>query len=300
MKALLPLATLLLAVAQADPLAGSRIELALNLNDGSKVHAFPRNPTLKVESRIVDTLELGWETIKRIDMATAAAETTIHLINGDRLTASVVARQLEVESMLGRLAVPVSLIRSVEVELVTGACRNVALGKPVHGAAGASHGKGLAKHVTDGAPATHAKPPASSFDYRIDLQDGTQTSYRIDQIVIHWGHFGDRFKGVRQKGGEGWANAAWPGEYVTSYVVECRKLNWDGWQTVHEHQGRPAAEVGAGVSVDKQPAEQPGYSSISQTRINSLDLHGVTELRIRAQGGHWIGLFELEAFGSPE
>lgn len=300
MRALLPIVSLLFAVAHAGPPPLQRVELVLNLNDGSLIHASPVIPTLEVNGSIAAPLALHWKAIQRIDMATAAAPSTIHFLNGDRLTASIATRQLEFESMLGRLEVPVSLIRSVEVSLMGGSMHNVALGRPVHGQDGASHGKGLAKHVTDGDPATHAKPPASQFDYRIDLQVGAEENCRIDEIRIHWGRFGDRFEGIREAGGEGWAPAAWPGEYVTSYTVECRLAGAEDWQLVHQHQGRPVDEQAEGVLIEKWPSEEPGCRSESITSLQGLQLERVAELRIRAQGGHWIGLHELEAFGWRE
>jgi hypothetical protein len=174
------------------------------------------------------------------------------------------------------------------------------MGKPVHGQAGGPNGMESAKHVTDGDPSTHAKPPASNFEYRIDLQDGANVSYAIEQIAINWGCYGDRFIGVRKQGEEKWASGAWPGEYVTSYKVEYRKVEQDNWEAVHQFSGRPVDENAAGVDVIKLPAKNAGCSSESFTILKDLDLHGVAELRISAIGGHWIGLFELEAMGHRE
>jgi len=42
----------------------------------------------------------------------------------------------------------------------------------------------------------------------------------VRAITVHWGKFGDRFQGIRDESGTGWAAAAWPGEYVTSYQIE--------------------------------------------------------------------------------
>ncbi len=284
----------------ADPMPAARVQLSLNLSDGSKLRATPVLPALKVDQRIAGQLDLDWKAIKRIDMATAAADTSIHFVNGDRLTATVMARTLEFDSAIGRLKVPVGSIQHVDVTLIGGPCRNVALGKPVRGHDGASHGKGLAKHVTDGDPATHAKPPSSSFDYRIDLQNGTKASFTINSIVVDWGRFGDRFVGVRQKGSENWASGAWPGEYVTSYTIEYRQVNDNTWKSVHGFEGRPVDEKAANVVLIKEPSEQPGCSSESITHIQGLNLEKVAELRISAKGGHWIGLYELEAHGYQE
>ena len=289
-----------MASLQADTPAPALVKLGLSLSDGSKIRATPVTAAFQVDQRIAGTIEVDWKAIKRLEMSTTSRDSIIHFANGDRMTACIIPKTLGFETVLGQVEVPVGLITQVDVTVLGSAPGNVALGKPVHGRDGASHGKGLAKHVTDGDLATHAKPPSSSFDYRIDLQNGEKVSYKIDRIVIHWGRFGDRFVGVRQKGGEGWASAAWPGEYVTSYVVECRKVNSDTWDVVHQFSGRPVDEKGARVQVVKNPTKQEGCSSESVTHIESLGLNQVAELRVRAKGGHWIGLFELEAFGACE
>ena len=63
---------------------------------------------------------------------------------------------------------------------------NIALGKKVSGRDGASHGKGLAAHVTDGDYSTHAKPPAFHFNYTVDLRTENDQGFSVGEIAIHW------------------------------------------------------------------------------------------------------------------
>jgi len=303
-RAPLPLRALLLACATglsslfADE--APKIRLGFHLGDGSQLMAAPVLPTLAVRSRLGGVMELKWSALDEVSFEAGPEALVARFSSGDRLTAALTADALEVDCLLGRLSIPAASVRSIRVDVMGGAARNVALGKPVHGADGASHGQGLARHLTDGDPATHAKPPASAFDYRIDLQAGAEASYGIEEIVIDWGHFGDQFLGVREQGGGNWSGGAWPGEYVTSYTVEYRRLNEEDWRPVHEFKGRPVDEKAEGVLVEKRPTQKAGCSSESVTRLQGLRLRGVAELRIRATGGHWIGLFELEALGWQE
>jgi hypothetical protein len=69
------------------------------------------------------------------------------------------------------------------------------------------------------------------------------------------------------------------------------------WSSLHEFTGRPADEDASDVEVERFPTELPGCSSEVITTISGLELQGVAEIRIRAKGGHWIGLHELEVFG---
>ena len=293
----------LLAPAQAlqtdDPLP-ALIELQLNLKDGSKLKASPVSQVLSVNPRLAGTVNLQWEAIKSIDLKKGRADAVLLFANGDRLTAGIIPEFIQIDCSLGRLKVPVESITKLDIAVMGGMCHNVALGKPVHGRDGASHGKGLAKHVTDGDPTTHAKPPSSNFDYRVDLQNGTDATFTVNSIVINWGRFGDKFVGIRQKGSEEWVSAAWPAEYVTSYTIECRKAGQKDWQKVHHFNGRPVDEKAANIVLIKQPAKDAGCSSESITCIQGLQLEGVAEVRVRASGQHWIGLYELEAHGFRE
>jgi hypothetical protein len=276
------------------------VALDVKLRDGSQLKVKPVHRGIRVHSRLGGEMDLFWATLKEMDFKAGEKAAVVQFGNGDRLTVAVGQAAVEVDSALGRLKVPLSEIEKIVVTVVESGRQNVALDKPVHGDDGASHGKGLAKHVTDGDPETHAKPPASSFDYRIDLQNGAAVSYCIDEIHINWGRFGDQFKGVRQTGGEGWASGSWPGEYVTSYAVQYRKHGEQDWREVHQFQGRPVNEDADGVEVRKEPAKSAGCSSESETLLKGLNLRGVAQLRIRAKGSHWIGLYELKAYGWEE
>ena len=301
MKALLFVISLLMvAVAAAEPVNQARIELVLRLLDGSTIKAMPAKPMLAAQSKHGRFLTIDWGKIQQVQLQDGRNQAKILLDGGDRLTAELAGQGIEVDSSLGRLHVPIDKLRVIEVSLLGGPVHNIALGKPVHGRDGASHGKGLAKHVTDGDPETHAKPPGSTFEYRVDLQNGKDVSFGIKRIVINWGQFGDKFVGVRKQGGEQWASGAWPGEYVTSYVVECRNPKIQEWMKVHEFKGRPVDEKAAGVEVIKRPSEKAGCNSEVMTVIDGLHIKNAAELRIRARGGHWIGLYEFEAHGHQE
>lgn len=173
---------------------------------------------------------------------------------------------------------------------------NHALGKPVSGQDGASHGRGLARHLTDGDPSTHAKPPTSHFSYVVKLAAEPADGVRVEALKISWGRFGDYFSGIRKADGQ-WAHAAWAGEYVTHYTVEARMCESQDWVKIHEWKGRPSQEFGKHVWVTRQASNEPGVTSLVTTEIRGLDLEGVSDVRIQAKGSHWIGLFELEVLG---
>jgi hypothetical protein len=157
----------------------------------------------------------------------------------------------------------------------------------------------LAKHVTDGDYGTHAKPPAFQFDYRIDLREPYHPGFSVSALKIHWGHFGDRFVGIPGPDGKGWAPAAWPADYVTSYEIRYRSTDSDEWTPLHRCGRRPADETGKNVVVERLPTKYQGANADVITTIDGLDLKNVAEIRIQAKGGHWIGLFELEVIGKP-
>lgn len=223
---------------------------------------------------------------------------TTSLTNGDLLSGQWTHPILKVDTSFGSLRIPTNKITRIRITKRK-KCTNIALGKPVSGQDGASHGRGLAKHLTDGDYQTHAKPPASNFDYTIDLGKDANDGYSVQHIKIYWGRFGDQFNGIRAPNGKGWASAAWPGEYVTSYQIHYRTSGSDDWILCHSASCRPVDEDKKNICVERIPTDIPGCSSESITTINGLDLTGVTGVRIRANGGHWIGLHELEIWGTP-
>ncbi len=283
---------------EKDPLPkpGAGVKLEVGLKDGSVLHEVrPVDPLLRMGAEMGGGLAIDWSRVVKIKARDDGRFADVQFINGDHLTVRWIHAVLEADTAVGRVAIPWGQV--VQVDVASGSFSNLALGKPVSGEDGASNGEGLAKHVTDGDPATHAKPPASNFEYRVALMDGRDTPVGIREIRIHWGRFGDRFVGVRNPNGDGWAAAAWPGEYVTSYRVEVRKHGKEDWDLVHAHQGRPVEESCDGVQVTRMPAAEAGCSSESITTLSGLRFDGVAEIRISAMGGHWIGLYELEVFG---
>lgn len=273
--------------------------LDITLRDGSLIKAHPNNGRPKIEPVAGDgAFSPDWSLVQKMEIDPANAGGAVFFKNGDRLTFRWAEKSLRLNSSIGRLRIPVAEISGIEISTENEAATNIALGKPVSGKDGASHGKGLAKHVTDGDYDTHAKPPGSSFDYRIDLRDGETTRFTINSMVIHWGRFGDRFKGIPKEGG-GWDTASWPGEYVTSYRLEYRQAGSDEWLPLHAWEGRPVDEKAEGVEVQRLPTDQAGCSSEVITTIATHDIRDVAEVRIHANGSHWIGLYELEIFGLP-
>ena len=267
-------------------------ELQISLSDGSLIKVHPRSgePKLILPSG-KGAFSPNWSLVREIEIPVENVGGKIHFKNGDRLTFQWSGDFLKADSSLGRLSIPVSEICEISVASATS---NIALGKPVVSENGEAQSMSAAKHLTDGDPSTEAKPPASNFDFRIDLGG----SFDVGRIVIDWGRFGDRFKGVPKEGG-GWSSAAWPGEYVTSYVVEYRKAGSGEWIPLHSFDGRPAEEKGEGVEVLRLPTDQPGWSSVSTTTFDFPELENVTDVRIHANGSHWIGLQELEVHGRP-
>ena len=86
---------------------------------------------------------------------------------------------------------------------------------------------------------------------------------------------------------------------MTSYGIEYRKAGSGDWIPLHSFEGRPAEENGDGVEVLRLPTDQPGWSCVATTTLDFAALENVAQVRIRANGGHWIGLQELEVHGRP-
>lgn len=298
MKILMPIICLLFCTPiHANEQAPPPTKLVISLHDGSVLHGTTNDTNIKVQYTTIspDPISLNWSAIEKITTSPSTSSIKVELNNGDTMTSQWGNDVISVESSLGTLKVPTRLIKDIKSSTTTKQV-NIALGKPVSGRDGASHGKGLAKHVTDGDPSTHAKPPASNFDYTIQLSKEGDKGYDIDTLKVHWGRFGDRFKGIKSSDGS-WASAAWPAEYVTSYQIFYRIAGSDQEVSCHSWNGRPAEETGPNVDVERLPTDEAGCSSNSTTTIKNLCLKNVTSLRIQAKGSHWIGLYELEAFG---
>lgn len=271
--------------------------LQVVLSDGSAIHAQPIKSTLPfLPDTIVGSAHLKWESIKQLEKSSDSRDVTISFANGDKLSGHLPGGSLPFLTGFGQIDIPCAQIERIG-EIVPSPERiNLALGKPVSGEDGASNGKGLAAHVTDGDYDTHAKPPASQFSYRIDLQDGESTGFSVDEMRIHWKEFGDRFLGIPNPNGDGWAKASWPGEYVTSYQIEYRPHGSGEWLPLHQWAGRPADEKSDKVAVEKSATERQGASSDVTTTIRGIGLKDVSEIRISANGSHWIGVYEVEVF----
>ena len=282
--------------------AAPRVEtrLTITLNDGSILKARAVEERILLSPLNIQTqLPLKWSLIRKLEAGAEDDLLQVHLANQDIVSARWTALTLKVECAFGVIELPTHLIAGIRPRTAGQEHTNIALGKPVTGRDGASHGQGLAKHLTDGDPNTHAKPPASSFDYAIDLREPDVPGFSVSRLKIDWGYFGDRFKGVPAADGNGWAGGAWPGEYVTSYEVLHRSIDEDEWTVLHHGACRPADEEAENVTVEKLPTGVVGCSSEVTTTLDGLNLNDVTEIRIKAHGSHWIGLFEVEVFGGP-
>lgn len=270
--------------------------LQVALSDGSTIHAQPIKRTLPfIPDTIVGSSRIKWESIKQLEKSSESPDVTISFANGDKLSGHLPGGSLPFLTSFGQIDIPCAQIKRIG-EIVPAPERiNLALRKAAFGPDGASSEEGAA-HVTDGDINTQSKPPASHFSYSIDLRDGENTGFPVDELKIHWKEFGDRFLGIPNPNGDGWAKASWPGEYVTSYRLEYRPLGSEDWLPLHQWKGRPADETSDKVTVEKSDSERQGASSDVTTTIRGLGLKDVSEIRISAKGSHWIGVYEVEVF----
>ncbi len=183
---------------------------------------------------------------------------------------------------------------------------NVALGKLV--VAGVKEQAGYlrpASRLTDGDLATDAYSGAFTMDYKINLMTYSEGhvvegvhGFNLQHVVLHWGHYGRHFPGIRQANGQ-WARAAYKADYVNRYQLEYKRFGEDKWFDLHRFDGRPTDENKKGIRV----ARDPIYASINEGKVTTCikvsDLKNVTAIRIKAHGGHCIGLYELEVYGIP-
>jgi hypothetical protein len=161
-------------------------------------------------------------------------------------------------------------------------------------------------NLTDGNPSTMAYPAAMLYNYDVilskwgdDSQRSISLSYDIDEIVIHWGVYGEKFYGEKDESGS-WKPSRNPGNYVDSYAIETIQPNADGWVMVHGYNGIPLEEKAANVTVEKKATGYPSAPYLVTTRLTNLNLKNISGIRIKARSGsHWIGIMEIEAWGRP-
>ncbi len=197
-------------------------------------------------------------------------------------------------------------ISSIAPTKADGRVRNVALAKKVTGAVHESPQYARAAwRLTDGNIKTDAYPGALSLDYTIDLTtyhegDGRTEArgYDIDSLVIHWGHYGRHFPGAKRPDGS-WVPAAYKADYVNNYRIHYQVRGSDKWHLVHEAACMPTVEQATNVTVQRIPAEASESEGEVTTTIALPTLRNVTAVRIRASGGHWVGVFEVCALGRP-
>jgi hypothetical protein len=290
-------AAALLHGATVDESRTSAARFRIVLNDGSNIQAQTATNHLVFVPKISgEKMSIRWSRIKSITIQAKNEAFGVSFLNGDQLTGVWLDESIPIQTGFGAVRIPYDEISIIDEIKANPERVNIALGKNVTGQDGASHGQGLAKHLTDGDYSTHTKPPASNFSYRIDLRDKDRTSFAVNELRINWKYFGDRFLGIPNPDGNGWAQGSWPGEYVTSYKIEYRKSGAENWICFHECSGRPVAEKTDRVTVLKSATERQGASSDVITTIHDLGLSNVAEIRISANGSHWIGLYELEVY----
>jgi hypothetical protein len=182
---------------------------------------------------------------------------------------------------------------------------NVAKGKRVtSGTKEAPNYAPSANNLTDGDLETRAYPQSFSFEYEIDLQKlsddqpaGNEGGFNIQQIVLYWGHFGRHFPGTKLENGS-WAPAAYKADYVNQYTISYRTIESDEWIPLHSYNALPTLEDAENVEVKREPPSATKDEGTVITTLKYLQLKHVTGLKIKAKGGHWIGIYELMALGT--
>lgn len=293
------LATSLLSAQTIDQSNSLAARFRIALADGSIIQAqatadkFPIIPMISGE-----TMSVNWMQIKNISVTPANETLTISFQNGDKLSGKWSGENMTVQTSFGVIHVPYSKMTAIDNIRASSAKKNIALGKPATAIDSTLAVTSILKHVTDGNHDLHPSTRASSFCYSIDLRNGEKTSYSVDEVRINWKEFGDRFLGIPSPEGIGWASGSWPGEYVTSYRLEYRELGSEKWTCFHEWNGRPVDEKSSKVIVSKTDTKRQGASSDIMTTLHGLQLKNISDIRISAKGGHWIGLNELEVYGN--
>ena len=285
-------------------------QFAIKIRDGSNLLGAPLRKTISLTTVAAGNVEVRWSLVEQLSMSDDRESVVVLFRNQDRLTGILNDATIEFATLIGKVKIPAAAvvqIRSCGSAVAgKGSARNIALGKQVSGRDGASHGKGLAVHLTDGNRTTFTKPPSNRCDYIIDLRksyDGTthDHSFRIDKLVVHWGEFGTRFLGI-SKGDGKWASGSWPGSFVTQYQIEYQTAADPSgkWKMLHRFDGQPADESSETVQAVVAPSKVQGAGGDVTTTITGIEVSNVIALRIRTSGGHWNGIYELEAYGYRE
>ena len=188
----------------------------------------------------------------------------------------------------------------------SGKTGNVALGKKVTSLVPESRGYARpAAHLTDGNLKTDAYPGAFTLSYVVDLtthaEGGNRTKtgcFDVDSIILHWGHYGRHFPGVKREDGS-WQPAAYKADYVKHYRMFCRTTRSGEWKLIHTCSSMPTEEKGDNVLVTRDPPTASASEGHVTTTLRNLALRDVTSIRIEAGGGHWIGVHEMKVLGRP-
>ena len=113
--------------AASDATSQSRVQLAIELRDGSRVVGKSVEDALSFHSAALGDMKLSWAGIRSIEFAgTNTSLARLTATNGDGFAITLAAETLRVETGFGQTEMPVKLIRSVRVSPPAGA--NVAAG----------------------------------------------------------------------------------------------------------------------------------------------------------------------------
>jgi hypothetical protein len=108
--------------AASDATSQSRVQLAIELRDGSRVVGKTLEDTLSFHSAALGDMKLAWAGIRSIEFAgTNTSLARLTATNGDGFAVTLAAETLRVETGFGQTEMPVRLIRSVKVSPPAGA-----------------------------------------------------------------------------------------------------------------------------------------------------------------------------------
>ena len=101
----------------ADNEEALTIHIVLELRDGSRLIGSPRDKSLPIETSYVKA-EIPVREVDHIDFSQDKGQATIRLVNGDKLTCHLGLESLALDTVLGKLSVPLQHVRSADVTVL--------------------------------------------------------------------------------------------------------------------------------------------------------------------------------------